>query len=191
MAFFCSGLFGSEALDGVGQGGFEGLEADGDQCDSEGENPGNREGQPADMDAVGEFLQPAVHGPPGQGDGGHEGDGDEQEEVAGQDEQQVPGRGAEDFADAYLFGALGDVVGGETEQAQAGDDDGEGGKEAEDGAKAFVLGILLVEIFIQEEILKRIRGEVLLPDCLDGGDGLGCVSCPDFDGIEVRGTSPE
>src|SRR5580700_7651566 len=87
-------LFGSETFYGVGEGGFERLEADGEQCDPEGEGPGDRERWPADMNAVREFLQPAVHGPPGEGDGDDEGDGDEQEEVPGEYEQQVLGRGA-------------------------------------------------------------------------------------------------
>src|ERR1700722_15644706 len=69
--------FGAQAVDGVGEGGFDGAPADGQHGDDEG--GGDREGEdlPVEVDAIFEALQPAVHSPGAEGGGDEDGEGEE------------------------------------------------------------------------------------------------------------------
>jgi len=91
--------------------------------------------------------------------------------------------GAEDLADADLFCALQDGIGGESEEAEAGDEDGEGGEEAEDLAEAGVCFVLFVKGFVEEVIVEGILGEVAVPGLFYRGDGLMWLCGGEFYGV--------
>lgn len=69
-------LLGSEAVDGVGHGGFHGVEAYGEEGDQDGGGGAEGEDPPGDGRAIGEVLEPAVHREPGERRGDQQGDED-------------------------------------------------------------------------------------------------------------------
>jgi hypothetical protein len=140
----------SETRGGIGEGGFDGLEADGEQGEEEHGGGGGDEEQRAEGDAIGEAPEPVVHGPPGQGKSQEDRQKDEAEEVAGEEEHDAAGRCAEDLADADLFKAALGGKGDETKEAETGDEDRETAEIAgQDGDPLFgdVLGL---EVVVEE-----------------------------------------
>ena len=65
--------FGPQAFDGVGQGGFYRLEADGEQGDQEHAGAGYGEDPPCQAGAIAVVLQPLMHAQPGHWYGDKEG----------------------------------------------------------------------------------------------------------------------
>ncbi len=66
-------LFGFKVIHGVEPGCLQRLETDGAQGDQQGYCRGEQEYPDADMDTIGEILQPLVHQPPGDRGGDDEG----------------------------------------------------------------------------------------------------------------------
>lgn len=74
-------LLRPQAVDGVGEGGADGLEDGGGEGDKKDESGGNGEEPGVDGGAVGEVLEPLAHGEPGEGRGDEDGKSDEPKEV--------------------------------------------------------------------------------------------------------------
>ena len=71
------GLFASQCFYRIGEGGADGLVADGDEGDGEGKCGGEGEDPPVEWGAVLISLQPSIEEPAGQGEGDEAGEGDE------------------------------------------------------------------------------------------------------------------
>src|SRR6185312_5606763 len=124
-----------------------------------------------------------MHHPPGQRNGDEQGEEHEVREVAGKQDDEALRAGAEDFADADLFSPLQYVVGGEAEETETGDQDGDGREEAEDLAEAGVGLVLLVERFVEEEIVERVVWKMAFPAAFYRGNGSVKIGAVEFDGI--------
>src|SRR5580658_8881915 len=110
---------------------------------------------------VGKVLQPAVHGPPGDGGGEKDRYEHQPDEVAGQQGENIGHRGAKDFADADLFDALPGGEGGETQEAETGDQDGDDREEEDEGGCAAISPIEVVEGFVEKGIVEGFVGNEL------------------------------
>src|SRR6185437_16867693 len=144
---------------------------------AQGEDP------PLDIDAIGVVLQPAVHDPPGDGNGDDQRNEDQVEEFFRKQHDQVLDGSAEDLADADLLRTLENVIGGQAQQAETGDADGEQRENPEGFAKAGVGLVLLVERFVEEKIIEGVVREEAVPGFFDIGDGPLGIRRVDLYGI--------
>ena len=98
------------------------------------------------------MFEPAGHEQGGEGHGDAHREEGEFDEVFGEEGPEGGDGGAEDFADADLFGALFGGEGGEGEEAETGDEDGEGGEDDGDVALACFGFEFLRIVFVVEAI---------------------------------------
>ena len=152
---YFAALFGTKALDGVGKGGTDRLDADGQERKGEGGEARDREDPPADAGSVGEALEPGIHEPPGEREGDEGGETDEHCKIFAKEADDTRDWCAEDLADPDLFCALFGGISNEAEEAEAGDEDGEDCEGDEDLATLLLGVIELVEIIIHERIVER------------------------------------
>src|SRR5258708_23062848 len=106
------------------------MEMTGQQGDANGQDCRQGKEQPMDRNAIGEVLQPPVHGPPGEGGGDDDGNEDQPDKIFRQQGSNTADGAAQDLADTDFFYSL---LGGESrqpEEAQAGDEDGAAGEGA-------------------------------------------------------------
>src|ERR1700735_4183772 len=99
---------------------------------------------------VGKVLQPAMHGPPGDGGGNHDGYEYQPDEIAGQQANDVCNGSAKDLADADLFNPLPGGEGGKAQEAQTGDEDGDDREDQDEAGSAAVGFIEVVEGFVEK-----------------------------------------
>src|ERR1700744_4511613 len=99
--------------------------------DQEGRADRQHKGPPPDANAVGETLEPAVHGDPGHRRGDDEGQGDQYDEFPAEQEKDIRHRGTQYFPDADFAGPLKGGEGDQPIEAQAANEDGDAGEEAE------------------------------------------------------------
>jgi hypothetical protein len=81
------------------------LAGNGQQCYPQRYQPGQCKYPPAQLGAIGEVLQPLIHGVIGNGGGNDEGDGDPFYKVSIEHDHYFPYFGTVYFADADFFGA--------------------------------------------------------------------------------------
>src|SRR5580704_1005611 len=101
---------------------------------------------------VGKVLQPAVHGPPGDGSGQKNGYQHQPDEVAGEQGEDIGHRGAKDFADADLFEALPGGEGGKAQEAETGDKNGDDREDQDEAGSAAIRFIEVVKGFVEKGI---------------------------------------
>ncbi len=77
---------------------------------------------------------------------------------AGEKKDEAGDPGAQHLADADLFYPLLGAKGGEAEESEAGDENGDDGEAVDDPGEPFVIGIVLLEIVIEEAIGEGFAG---------------------------------
>jgi len=94
------GLFGTEAFDGVGKGGFQGLEADGKQGDQQDARAAGGKDPPREGSTIRIVEKPAVHAQINEGYRNQHREEDELQEIAGEEGPEVDHACTENLADA-------------------------------------------------------------------------------------------
>src|SRR5690606_3660774 len=128
---------------------------------------GYREYPPGDFRPDRVAFEVLVHSQPRQRRPDHKRDDDEQGKVAGDQVDNTDDRSPQHFSDANFLCALFCGEGGESEQTQTGDNDSKNSKQACQSARQVDGCEFLLELLIDESVLKRIGWSVSCKDRLD------------------------
>ncbi|MCG3121033.1 MAG: hypothetical protein ALAOOOJD_03967 [bacterium] len=146
------------------------------QRDKQGNDTGQKKHAGAQLDAVGEVVEPAAHRQISHGRGDDEAERNEFGEIPGQQRDDAGNGGPEHFADTNFFRALFRRERGHAEQSQAADEDRQYGEIAHDFPELRFKFVKLIEPVIEKRKFHGALRLELRPDFLNLAHGMGEIA---------------